>query len=154
MGESGGGNTYTMTLPHAVRLAAAWHSQQLDKAGQPYILHLMRVCLAVDREFQIPAMLHDIVEDTQCKLLELEFEGVDVQDLNTIHLLTRDREETYGEYIQRIVDSGDLGALRIKEADLLDHLSHPIESLEGRYRDALDQVQGALMEVLAQVPLS
>ncbi len=52
-------------LERALALAANAHAGQEDKAGQPYILHPIRVMLNVrtDEERTV-ALLHDVVEDT------------------------------------------------------------------------------------------
>ena len=53
------------TLEDALILAAESHRGQVDKAGQPYILHPIRVMLRVNTlEERIAALLHDVVEDT------------------------------------------------------------------------------------------
>jgi hypothetical protein len=53
------------TLEHAIALAACAHAGQVDKAGQPYILHPLRVMLRLSgADERIVAVLHDVVEDT------------------------------------------------------------------------------------------
>jgi hypothetical protein len=52
------------TLERAIAIAAEAHAGQTDKAGSPYILHPLRVMLAVQSpEERIVAVLHDVVED-------------------------------------------------------------------------------------------
>ena len=46
-------------------MAAQAHAGQVDKAGQPYILHPLRVMMSVaDYDAKIVAVLHDVIEDT------------------------------------------------------------------------------------------
>ena len=53
------------TLEKAIALAATQHAGQLDKGGQPYILHPLRLMLQFSNPtLQIIAVLHDILEDT------------------------------------------------------------------------------------------
>jgi len=67
------------TLESAPEIAAAAHSGQQDKAGQPYILHPIRVLLTVKTsDERIAAMLHDTVEDTA-----ITFEDLVDADQNT-----------------------------------------------------------------------
>lgn len=48
----------------------------MDKAGQPYILHPIRVTLQVDtNEQRISATLHDVVDDTDTTLDMLRSKG-------------------------------------------------------------------------------
>jgi hypothetical protein len=63
-------------LTTAILVAANAHHGQVDKAKQPYILHPLRVMLAVDSdEERIAAVLHDVVEDTEVTLEDLRTKG-------------------------------------------------------------------------------
>ncbi len=60
-----------MKLNQAIKIAVDAHSGQKDKAGQPYILHPLRVMLSIKgalAEFvtdcRVVAVLHDVIEDT------------------------------------------------------------------------------------------
>lgn len=78
------------TLEHAIQIAAAAHAGQTDKAGQPYILHLMRVMLRVEKPMErIAAVLHDIVEDTEFTLERLAQEGFPEEVVTAIDALTK-----------------------------------------------------------------
>ena len=51
-------------LELALRIAVEAHAGQVDKAGQPYAFHPIRVALRLTSEDeQIVALLHDVVED-------------------------------------------------------------------------------------------
>ena len=53
------------TIERAIEIASSSHAGQIDKAGQPYIFHPLRVMLRVNSEHeQMAAVLHDVVEDT------------------------------------------------------------------------------------------
>ena len=52
-------------LDKAIRIAAVAHEGQLDKAGQPYILHPLRIMFTKENEIErICAVLHDVIEDS------------------------------------------------------------------------------------------
>jgi (p)ppGpp synthase/HD superfamily hydrolase len=52
----------TLTLDKAISIAALAHNGQLDKGGKPYILHSLRVMMAMkSEEDMIIAVLHDVV---------------------------------------------------------------------------------------------
>ena len=58
-----------MLIEDAITFAAQAHADQLDKLGEPYIYHPLRVMLLVKQaggsEVEIAAAaLHDVVEDT------------------------------------------------------------------------------------------
>ena len=61
------------TLENAITLAVQQHTGQLDKGGQPYILHPLRVMLQLQQpDQQIVAVLHDILEDTHTTAQDLQ----------------------------------------------------------------------------------
>jgi len=78
------------TLERAVAIAAAAHAGQVDKAGQPYILHPLRVMLRVTSERErIAAVLHDVVEDSEVSLQDLQGEGFQPDVIAAIDALTK-----------------------------------------------------------------
>lgn len=95
------------TLERAIALAAEAHAGQVDKAGQPYILHPLRVMLRVRTdEERIAAMLHDVVEDTHVTLEALAQEGFSQAILTAVAALTKLPGETRLEAASRAaVDS-------------------------------------------------
>ena len=83
------------TLERAIAIAASAHAGQLDKAGQPYILHPLRVMLRVQGEQErIAAVLHDVVEDTSVTMEQLAAEGFSSEALAAISALTKLPGET------------------------------------------------------------
>src|SRR5688572_26376711 len=104
-----------MNLQRAIEIAVEAHKGQLDKAGQPYILHPLTVMFAVihlGEKYAIVAVLHDVVEDTDWSLDRLREEGFDEDTLLALESVTRKeqvwdeltecfRKETYREFIRR-----------------------------------------------------
>lgn len=116
------------TLEQAIALAANHHAGQVDKAGEPYILHILRVILAVKTpQARIAAALHDLVEDTEVTLDELKTMGFDADIVEAVDALTKRRKETRLEAAKRakvnpiarevkIADNADnLDLARLKE---------------------------------------
>ena len=53
-----------MNLEKAIKIAVEAHTGQVDKGGNPYILHPLRVLLSLNSEEErIVGVLHDVVED-------------------------------------------------------------------------------------------
>lgn len=78
------------TLERAISIAAQAHSGQVDKAGQPYILHPLRVMLRVtSQDERMAAVLHDVVEDTSITLEQLATEGFSGVVLEAVEALTK-----------------------------------------------------------------
>lgn len=77
-------------LERAIEIAAKAHAGQVDKAGQPYILHPLRVMLRVSSEHErIAAVLHDVVEDTDVSLERLVAEGFPPEVISAVDALTK-----------------------------------------------------------------
>jgi (p)ppGpp synthase/HD superfamily hydrolase len=136
-------------LAHAIRIAAEAHEGQVDKAGQPYILHVMRVMFGcTSPEAQVAAALHDVVEDTDWTLDDLRREGFTETVVQTVDALTRREGEEYFEFARRAAAT-PLGR-EVKRADLLDNMdirriANPSEKdweRLKRYRKALDMIDG------------
>lgn len=113
-----------MNLLQAYQLAARLHSNQLDKAGHPYIEHLTRVLLRVqarggDHGQQVAALLHDAIEDGKASAEQLIWLGVPAETISTIKILTKRKGQAYEDYLA--VVKGNPEALLIKLADLDDN---------------------------------
>lgn len=107
-------------LETAIAFAAVMHKGQVDKGGQPYILHPLRVMGKVtgDQE-RIAAVLHDVVEDCDVPLTKIaDLFGTDIAD--AVEALTRRKGEAYADFIDRIC--GNVIARRVKIADLRDNM--------------------------------
>jgi guanosine-3',5'-bis(diphosphate) 3'-pyrophosphohydrolase len=78
------------TLDRAIEIAVRAHTGQIDKAGQPYILHPLRVMFAVrSLHERMTAVLHDVVEDTPVSLSDLRSDGFPAEVLDAIRALTK-----------------------------------------------------------------
>jgi hypothetical protein len=100
------------------------HAGQRDRHGEPYILHVLRVMLRMpDETCRIAAVLHDIVEDTDVTLADLEALGVAGDALEAVRLLTIEGEPDREGYLAHVAAlSGHRVARTVKRADLLDKL--------------------------------
>jgi (p)ppGpp synthase/HD superfamily hydrolase len=108
------------TIEKALQIAARAHEGQLDKHGQPYILHPLRVMAAVNSdEAPIVVVLHDVIEDTSVTADDLRREGFGEPVLEALNCLTHRKDEPYADYVIRC--KGREIARRIKLADLEDN---------------------------------
>ena len=133
------------TLERAIAIAAEAYEGGLDKAGHPYILHPLRVLLAVTTtEERIAAVLHDLLEDTEWTVLRLRQEGFSETVLQALEALTKQEAEDYLTYVRRA--GANPVARAVKFADLADNmdisrLSSPTEQDRKRlnkYRAAVE----------------
>lgn len=108
-------------LEHAIALAVEAHRGQRDKAGQPYVLHVLRVVLAVDGELeQMAAALHDVVEDTPITFAQLRERGYPEAVVSAVEHLTRQDGESYQAFVDRAATHPI--ARKVKLADIEDNL--------------------------------
>ena len=112
-----------ITIEDALRIALEAHEGQKDLDGNPVILHPMTVAIAgKNREEQIAGLLHDVVEDTTLTFDDLLARGVDESIVDALRLLTHTKDNTYEEYVNRIVTSGNDIAIHVKYNDLCHNL--------------------------------
>jgi (p)ppGpp synthase/HD superfamily hydrolase len=138
------------TLERAIAIAAEAHRGQVDKAGEPYLLHPMRVMLRVEGERErLVALLHDVVEDGPGWTLDrVRSEGFAEEVVRAVERLTKREGEPYDAAIERA--AADPLARQVKLADLEDNMrlariahpsEHDVARLE-RYRRAYTRLSG------------
>lgn len=136
------------SIERAIAIAAEAHSGQVDKAGQPYIFHPLRVMLRVSGlDEQIAAVLHDVVEDTQVTLDQLRAEGFSEPVLAAIKALTKRPGETRLEAARRAAANSIARTVKLADnADNMDlsRIAAPTESDYARLRE-YDQVRALLL---------
>ena len=104
------------TLERAIEIAAGAHAGQFDKAGQPYILHPLRVMLRMTSAHQrMAAVLHDVVEDTPVSLAQLVAEGFAPEVVAAVYALTKRPGESRIDAARRA--AADPVARQVKLAD-------------------------------------
>ena len=95
-------NTNNELLEKALAIATKAHAEQTDKAGMAYIFHPIRVsCRCFTDEEKIVALLHDIIEDTDVTADYLLSEGFPRNIVDAILSVTRNEDESYGDFIRR-----------------------------------------------------
>lgn len=109
-------------LSKAIEIATRAHAGQIDKGGEPYILHPLRVMLSCNTEIErICAVLHDVVEDSDISFDYLRLEGFSEEIIKALDCLTRRTHESYDQFIDRAI--GNETACHVKMADLYDNMN-------------------------------
>ncbi len=109
------------TLEDAILLAVQAHRGQVDKVGQPYIVHPLRVMLRLEGEAaQIVGVLHDVVEDCGISFDDLRAQGYAEEILQALDCVTRRPDETYEQFVDRA--RANPLARQVKRADLEDNM--------------------------------
>ena len=114
---------YTELTKMAMQIAYDAHYGQVDRGKTPYIFHPMHVAERMkDEDATVVAILHDILEDTPVSEELLLRKGIPARLVETVKILTRRENESYTEYLNRVLNSGNEIALRVKYADVLHNL--------------------------------
>ena len=110
------------TLERAIEIAAQAHCGQLDKAGNDYIGHPLRVmAMGQTMEEKILGVLHDVVEDSAWTFEQLAAEGFSTRIIEALRCLTKlSPTEPYDKFIARIKHNPL--AVAVKLNDLTDNM--------------------------------
>jgi len=108
----------------------------------PYHIHPKRIAVFFLKEnnyfFASIALLHDVLEDTDYTLKDLEIARVDFRICEIVDQLTRKKEENYFSYIERICMYRKFPIVELKIADIVDNLTdNPTEIQKEKYTKAL-----------------
>ncbi|MGQ8874404.1 hypothetical protein [Paenibacillus sp. TSA_86.1] len=142
-----------MNIELAISIALQAHKGQLDKGGQRYILHPLAVMNRIETmEEKIVAVLHDVIEDTDVTIEELREFGFSEEILHAICLLTRSKEDTYEQFIEKTLMNPI--ARNVKIADIKENMNisriknpteHDYNRLE-KYRKAIERLEEHMTE--------
>ena len=112
----------------AIELVDHYFNGKTDKGGVDYKHHLYTVAESIKRIYDpsfcqkmyIVALLHDILEDTDCTVSELS-KYFDEDIVKSVISITKLREESYPDYIGRL--KKDEMAKIVKLCDLCDNMN-------------------------------
>ena len=94
---------YTPITKKALKLCFKAHKDQTDKSGMPYVFHPFHLAEQMkDEATTVVALLHDVVEDTEITIDDLQKMGFSQEVLEAIALMTHNDEVPYMEYVARI----------------------------------------------------
>jgi predicted transposase YbfD/YdcC len=159
--DAGGLVGNSMTIDDAIARATRAHEGQTDKAGQPYIGHLLRVMGGVRIESELEeaakmaAVLHDVLEDTMVTSADLRSEGCPREVIEAVEAVTKRDGEGLEAYLSRV--AANRVAYAVKLADLVDNsdesrlrqLPHEdAERLRRKYETAIGLLQVLRTEAL------
>lgn len=141
----------------ALRHAVKAHGSTVDKCGSLYVLHPMAVARAIEDNYDsgwkadaaVVALLHDVWEDTD---YDLPTKQMTVPQYAVLQAMTRLPDETYAQYIEKIINCEYPFAIIVKLADIWHNL-RPIRQkclpegeqrgLEKRYLKSCDLLWAA-----------
>ena len=135
---------YTPLTKKALRLCFDAHKEQTDKTGLPYVFHPFHLAEQMTDEMTtICALLHDIIEDTEYTLEDLEKMGFPSEVVEALRLLTHDERVPYMDYVRKISENPIAKAVKIADlrhnSDLsrLDEIDEYAKKRTEKYKEAL-----------------
>lgn len=135
-----------MNLERAIEIAVSAHKGVLDKGGNPYILHPLRVMMSLQTtDEKIVGVLHDVVEDAEAwDFQRLKNEGFSSEILDGLRAVTKlSEDEDYDAFIMRSL-SNSIGRA-VKIADIRDNLDVTrIDTLTDKDLSRLNKYKKAL----------
>ena len=134
---------YTEQTKKALKLCFAAHKEQLDKSGLPYVFHPFHLAEQMKtEETTIVALLHDVMEDTDYTLGDLQNMGFSPAVLDALVLLTHDEDTDYMDYVGKIKENPIAKAVKLADlehnSDLtrLEHVDEKAISRREKYQKA------------------
>jgi len=115
-----------MEINKIEQIAREAHKGQKRWNGDDYITHPIRVSENMPNDkLKAVALLHDVLEDTEITGHDLLDKGISQDVVQTLCFLTREKNQSYSDYVDLIARSITLspGAIIVKIADLEDNLS-------------------------------
>lgn len=113
-------------IEDALRVALRAHEGQTDLQGRPYIFHVLRVMVGVERsggsdEAVALAALHDVKEDGELMPDDGQLrDAFGARVVDALEAITKKPGEEYQPYIERVAT--DELAVEVKLADLEDNM--------------------------------
>ena len=109
---------YTAKTKTALKLCFEAHKEQVDKSGMPYVFHPFHLAEQMTtEETTIVALLHDLIEDTDYTIKDLEDMGFDKAVTDAIALMTHADNIDYMDYVRMIKNNPIAKAVKL--ADLM-----------------------------------
>lgn len=109
-------------IEKSLEIALKAYSGQKDKAGQPYILHPLRIMAKMETEEEMSvAILHDVIEDSDYTADDLLNEGIPSNVVEAVQLLSKLECENYDQFVDRVLTNSL--ASKVKKADIEDNIN-------------------------------
>ena len=135
---------YTDMTKMAMKTAYEAHKEQKDKAGLPYVFHPFHLAEQMNDEVTTAiALLHDVVEDTDVTMEDLENMGISERILEGVRMMTHDPSVPYMDYIRNIKTNPDARAVKLAD---LRHNCEPgrIDHVTQRDLDRIEKYKKAI----------
>ncbi len=107
---------YTPITKKAMKFCFQAHKDQTDKSGIPYVFHPIHLAEQMkDEDTTVVALLHDVVEDTDCTLEDLAEMGFGDKVIEAIGLMTHPEGVPYMDYVAKIKENPIAKAVKLAD---------------------------------------
>ena len=139
----------TARLDEALEIITYEFRGQKDIDGNPAILHPLTVGLmGVNDNEKTVGFLHDLIEDCDWSIEDLQTEGFLDEVVEAVDILThRKDEDSYDEYVNKIILSGNRLAINVK----LNDLHHNLQRGKVSYEAAVASNDAAKIKELKRI---
>lgn len=135
---------YTDLTKKAMKLCFAAHKEQTDKTGIPYVFHPIHLAEQMKDELTtVTALLHDVVEDSDYTLSDLEAMGFPKAVLDALTLLTHDPSVPYLDYVALIKTNPIARAVKLADLRHNSDLSR-LDQVDGKALQRVEKYAAAL----------
>ena len=139
---------YTEQTKQALKLCFEAHKEQVDKSGLPYVFHPFHLAEQMQtEETTVVALLHDVMEDTDYTLEDLQAMGFSPVVLEALVLMTHEAGIDYMDYVGKIKENPIARAVKLADlehnSDLarLDHVDEMALARREKYQKAKQLLQ-------------
>lgn len=140
------------TVEKCIRIAMDAHEGQRDRDGNAVILHPLLVgSMGQTDAEKCVGFLHDVVEDTDWTFDDLRNEGIPDEIIDALQLCTHNDNMSYEDYVQRIINSGNMTAIQVKLNDLHHNIARGkafgYPDLVAKHKKALRMIEDFLKKI-------
>ena len=135
---------YTEMTKKALKLCFEAHKDQVDKSGMPYVFHPFHLAEQMETEDTvITALLHDVVEDTDYTIDDLQEMGFSENVISALKLLTPDPGISYMDYVKKIKENPVAKTVKLKDLAHNSDLTR-LDSVDDKARKRVKKYQRAI----------
>lgn len=112
------------TIEKCIRIALDALEGKRDRDGNALVLHSLIVgSMGQTDAEKCVGFLHDVVEDSDLTFEDLSQAGIPDEIIQAVKLCTHEKGTEYYDYVQGIIDSGNMTAIHVKLNDLHHNLA-------------------------------
>lgn len=143
--EEKANNSNPALFEKALEICEKAHAGQFRRDGiTPYAVHpkaVAKILSNKDEHIRAVALLHDVLEDTDMTAKDLLDQRIPERIVEAVKLLSKQPEDTYDTFIDRLLESKDYMARTVKIADIIANLQDsPTEKQVKKYSKALERL--------------